>query len=144
MAQCYAILTLASILALSRCLQLKPDCSQLGEYAMPTDEQRMDLFFGVEARAPKKDVGLKVVYECALEGMAGLILHSPGKPLTCPQSLGIFPLIFETEDTKDVKEANKLALQAWNNYIPHLGLIYGFGCNYVKEEGKHRYMCLFK
>ncbi|EYC23865.1 hypothetical protein Y032_0015g2879 [Ancylostoma ceylanicum] len=121
MAQYYAILTLASILALSGCLQLRPDCSQLGQYAMPSDEHRMVLFSGVEHLAPRKDVGLKVVsfvkqnkqerlffglaelrtyflkvYECALEGMAGLILQNPGKPLTCPQSLGIYPLIFET------------------------------------------------
>ncbi|EYC23867.1 hypothetical protein Y032_0015g2879 [Ancylostoma ceylanicum] len=120
MAQYYAILTLASILALSGCLQLRPDCSQLGQYAMPSDEHRMVLFSGVEHLAPRKDVGLKVVYECALEGMAGLILQNPGKPLTCPQSLGIYPLIFETDDSHDVNAANRMALETWKNYVPYV------------------------
>lgn len=50
----------AAVVALTWSLQLRPECSQLGKYAMPR-EQRMQLFFGVETLAPKKDVGLKVV-----------------------------------------------------------------------------------
>lgn len=52
---------LVSVLALSECRQLRPDCSQLQQYAMPSEDQRLELFEGVEALAPKKDVGLKVV-----------------------------------------------------------------------------------
>ncbi|KAL6741212.1 hypothetical protein Aduo_014488 [Ancylostoma duodenale] len=145
MAQCYMLLTIASIVALSSCLQLRPHCSQLAKYAMPSSEQRMVLFTGVEALAPSKDVGLKISYECALEGMAGLILESPEKPYNCAQSLGIFPLIFEVnEEGNDVNAANNAALSAWDKHIPNLRDRSGFGCNYIKEEGKHRYICLFK
>ncbi|EYC23862.1 hypothetical protein Y032_0015g2877 [Ancylostoma ceylanicum] len=144
MAQCYILLTLASIAALSTCLQLRPHCSQLGKYAMPSSDQRMVLFTGVEALAPSKDVGLKIVYECALEGMGGLILESPEKPYNCAQSLGIFPLIFEIDEGTDVNAANNAAIKHWENHIPNLRGRSGFGCNYIKEQGKHRYICLFK
>ncbi|RCN49764.1 hypothetical protein ANCCAN_04221 [Ancylostoma caninum] len=72
---------------------------------MPSNDQRMVLFTGVEALAPSKDVGLKILYECALEGMAGLILESPEKPHNCAQSLGIFPLTFEISETAQVLDA---------------------------------------
>ncbi|KIH60533.1 hypothetical protein ANCDUO_09218 [Ancylostoma duodenale] len=91
-------------------------CSQLGEYALPS-QQGMELLIGVESRAPKKDN--KLEYECSLEGMAGLILKSRKKGLCCPKSLGIFPLIFETMDGQGGTSTNKAALEAWDNHLPN-------------------------
>ncbi|KAL6741213.1 hypothetical protein Aduo_014489 [Ancylostoma duodenale] len=116
-------------------------CSQLGKYALPS-QQGMELLIGVESRTPKKDN--KLEYECSLEGMAGLILKSRKKGLCCPKSLGIFPLIFETMDGQDGTSTNKAALEAWDSHLPNLGNISSFGCNYVNQEGKHRFLCLFK
>ncbi|EYC23864.1 hypothetical protein Y032_0015g2878 [Ancylostoma ceylanicum] len=106
----------------------------------------MELLLGVEARAPKGEMGSKLVYECALEGMAGLILKSRRKALCCPKTLGIFPLIFEMMDGPgtNATETNQAVLEAWDKHLPNLGKISSFGCNYIHQEGKHRFLCLFK
>ncbi|EYC23868.1 hypothetical protein Y032_0015g2880 [Ancylostoma ceylanicum] len=100
-------------MALSVCLQLRPDCSQLGKYALH-DGPRMQLFDKVQAHAPVKNVGLSLLYECALEGLAGLILENPRRPMTCPYSLGYYPLIFQLYvEGEDGADLNSVGSHTW-------------------------------
>ncbi|RCN49769.1 hypothetical protein ANCCAN_04226 [Ancylostoma caninum] len=145
MAYSYILLTLTALVSMMECLQMRPNCSQLGQYALP-DGLRLQLFAGVDAHAPKREVSMSLAYKCALEGMAGIILENPQKPLTCPESLGVFPLIFEIEEEPgvDVSVMTQAAFKTWEKHIPTLRFASTFGCNYIKEHGLHRYMCLFK
>ncbi|RCN49761.1 hypothetical protein ANCCAN_04218 [Ancylostoma caninum] len=143
MAQCYAILILASVAALAGCLQLRPDCSQLDPYALQ-DGERMELFSKVQAYAPKKNVGLSLVYECALEGMAGLILENSRRPMSCPRSLGYYPLMFQLYvEAEGEADLSSVADFTWEQ-IRSLAKYSSFGCNHRKDGERHIYLCLFK
>ncbi|EYC44562.1 hypothetical protein Y032_0457g1808 [Ancylostoma ceylanicum] len=153
MALWYAALILLSVAASGGAqglapagIQATPDCSQLGKYAFHRKDLRTELAAELLVRQPTRGgVSAKMTYLCALEGMAGLILENPHKPVTCPVDLGIFPLLFE-KDGKDVS-ANLMTKEATADFVKHMpafGSATGFGCNYVEENGRHKFLCLFK
>ncbi|EYC19829.1 hypothetical protein Y032_0023g742 [Ancylostoma ceylanicum] len=149
----YAFILLVSIVSLSRSIVKIPDCSQLRPYNMRPD-MRDDLAGKVLIRAPNRGVSASMAYLCALEGMAGLILEKLEKPLTCPNSLGMYSLIFEltnitrfSDASADVDFTEKLtsaAIEHWKEHIPRVTFATSFGCNYRKEHGKHKFLCLLK
>ncbi|EYB91808.1 hypothetical protein Y032_0201g1711 [Ancylostoma ceylanicum] len=145
MTHLYALVILLSAIALLESIQTRPNCSQLGKYALDPD-LRERLATEIIANQPIKDVSVPLVYLCALEGMAGLILENSQKPLNCLSDLGIFPLITEMDDEADagVDALAKAAVGEWALHIPRLTFASSFGCNHVLEDGRHIYLCLFK
>ncbi|EYC44566.1 hypothetical protein Y032_0457g1809 [Ancylostoma ceylanicum] len=126
MEQCYVLAIFLSVVALSESIQQQPDCSQLRQYAMPRNV-RLDLATKVLAYENKRDASVSAVYLCALEGLAGLILENPHKPLTCPHSLGMHSLVFEIEEEPDINVGvmSQAAINVWKDHIPHKALHMG-------------------
>ncbi|RCN52079.1 hypothetical protein ANCCAN_01867 [Ancylostoma caninum] len=141
-----ALVILLSVITVSESVYIQKthSCRQLGDYAFRS-KLRDRMATGIMFYQGKIAWSTTRVYLCALEGMAGLILENPYKPVNCIIDLGIFPLIFESDGThSDSLYVSKEALQAMKPHMPSLSVATGFGCNSVVEDRKHKYLCLFK
>ncbi|EYB91811.1 hypothetical protein Y032_0201g1712 [Ancylostoma ceylanicum] len=84
------------VIALSRSIYVQKahSCRQLGDYAFRS-KLRDRMATGIMFYQGTLHMSTTRVYLCALEGLAGLILENPQKPVNCTIDLRIFPLTFE-------------------------------------------------
>ncbi|EYC44569.1 hypothetical protein Y032_0457g1810 [Ancylostoma ceylanicum] len=98
-------------------------------------------------RVPREDVNDPLVYQCYLEGLAGLILENPGKPsqLDCPFSLATLPLDFDLikQHGFNIEIMIGAGIAKWEEFLFRMSAANSFGCNYVTEDRRYRFLCLF-
>ncbi|KAK6754346.1 hypothetical protein RB195_013382 [Necator americanus] len=129
-------------------LKKAPECSKLEGFAMAgVDKFTLDdssirdqLYSGILQYATQSP---DIKYDCSVELAGGLVLDDPAKDFRFLMSNGRFPLISETDGNSTVEEATQAALKLWEKHIPNLGPREAVGCNYVFEDDRHKYICIF-
>ncbi|RCN52076.1 hypothetical protein ANCCAN_01864 [Ancylostoma caninum] len=137
----YAFIILLPIIASSPDFYEVPFC--FGPYAMKQDVKDQ-LVLKVFRYAPKNTASK--VYDCSLEEKAGQILEDRHKSQDDLKSLGIYPLFFDIKEQHrkyTLYHVTHAAVDDWKKYIETVQFS-TFGCNYRKEYGLHRFLCLFK
>ncbi|KAK6754396.1 hypothetical protein RB195_013416 [Necator americanus] len=117
-----------------------PDCP--AKKRALSDNLRDQLFSGILAQKPD------LKYDCGLELKAARILErsGPGSKAMKTLSNNKSRLFFEIEEEPDIGVGvmTKAALNTWKDYISLLGHRETVGCNYVFQDKKHKYICIFE
>ncbi|ETN69093.1 hypothetical protein NECAME_15526 [Necator americanus] len=138
-------------------LKKAPECSKLEGFAMAGVDKftlndssiRDQLYSGILQYATQSP---DIKYDCSVELAGGLVLDDPAKDFRFLMSNGRFPLISETDGNSTVEVATQAALKLWEKHIPNvrkascdvkLGPREAVGCNYVFEDDRHKYICIF-
>ncbi|KAK6754391.1 hypothetical protein RB195_013413 [Necator americanus] len=107
-----------------------------------SENLRDQLFSGLLAQK------LNLKYDCGLELKAARVLERKRPEGKAMETLSKknSRLFFEIEEEPDISVAvmTKAALNTWKNYTSLLSSRERVGCNYVFENSKHKYMCLFE
>ncbi|VDO83947.1 unnamed protein product [Heligmosomoides polygyrus] len=121
-----------------------PKCDLLEEYNF-NEDLKLEFLQKLFSYDSQKEELASLKYECALEGMAGLMIREPSLCKGPSDGKGqLFRTTFtRPEGSESVEDIMNLAATTMKNAVGKKGSASEFGCNYAKKDGKHEVVCVF-
>ncbi|VDO83943.1 unnamed protein product [Heligmosomoides polygyrus] len=121
-----------------------PKCELLEEYNFRED-LKLEFLLKLFSHDSLKEELASLKYECALEGMAGLMIREPSLCNGPSDGKGqLFRTTFtRPEGSEPEKDIMDLAATTTKDAVGEKGSTSEFGCNYAKKDGKHEVVCVF-